>query len=382
MTRRARTVLKSALLASVSRLTGRHAVLLPVEARDENSILDVHAPYRASSRVLTVHVREPAAGRLKATLLAYEGFFPTHIVWTGEAREYSGPCDLTLDLETGSVELSGSQWGRVALPLPGRRVCWRLEFTNREGDRSSRLTGHYLNGREGLVGRDYFHGTNYVDHEAQSAGDHKTILGLLQKHHARGRVLEIGCATGGLLATLATAGIEGAGIDVSEWAVGRARERLGHGRVWVCDVESDPVPPEVEMLGPFGALIFSAVLEHLGDPFTVLERLSRLASTGAVLIIITTNADGLGRVLFGPEWEGYFDWTHAGVDRVGVRTLREELPRLGWRIAELGTYMVWDSNADPTRATLRDWWTADGRFRKLLVERELGDLITCVAIRE
>ena len=30
-----------------------------------------------------------------------------------------------------------------------------------------------------------------------------------------------------------------------------------------------------------------------------------------------------------------------------------------------------------TRATLRAWWAADARFRRLLAERDLGDLLTC-----
>jgi hypothetical protein len=43
--------------------------------------------------------------------------------------------------------------------------------------------------------------------------------------------------------------------------------------------------------------------------------------------------------------------------------------------------VVWDGNADPTHATLREWWASDARFRRLLTERDLGDLITCVATR-
>jgi len=77
---------------------------------------------------------------------------------------------------------------------------------------------------------------------------------------------------------------------------------------------------------------------------------------------------------------GYFDWTHLGIDRVALRTLRDELPRQGWRIAQLTTHRVWDGDADPTRATLREWWAADARFRRLLTERDLGDLITCIAV--
>jgi hypothetical protein len=131
----------------------------------------------------------------------------------------------------------------------------------------------------------------------------------------------------------------------------------------------------------FGALIMLSVFEHFGDPFAVLERLSALVEPGGRLFLTTTNADSLCHGIFERDWEGYFDWTHLGVDLVSVRSIREGFSRLGWRVEQLETSVTWDSNADPTHATLREWWVSDARFRRLLVERDLGDLITCVATR-
>lgn len=376
-----RSRLKAALLGSLRRLTRRHAVLLPGEARAEESILDLRAPYRVEGQTLTVELLEPGPGRITAVLLGYEGHFPSRAVWTAPPREYRGPCSLLFDLGRGAVALGGAAWGRVPVPLPGRRFAWRVTLEAADGRRRSRLTGHYLPAPDRAVEREYFQGENYVDHETQSAGDHAQMVALLQRHGARGPVLEVGCATGGLLAALESAGLAPVGLDISRWAAARAAERLGRDRVCVCDVERDPLPAEVKARGPFGALVFSSVFEHFHDPFAVLGKVTAVAGRGALLVITTTNADGLSRALFGPQWEGYFDWTHHGVDRVGVRALREELPRLGWRIAELRTERIWDVSADPTRATLRDWWAADARFRRLLAERDLGDLITCVAVK-
>ena len=374
--------IKKALLALVSRLTGRHAVLLPNEARDGASILAVRAPYRVEGQCLTLEVLEPEAGLLAATLLGFDGSFPTRAVWTGPYRPYSGPCRLVFDLANGSVALAEAEWGRVPLPLPGRRFAWRLTWAGRDGRGKQRLTGHYVPGGDRAVDGEYFQGENYVDHEAQSAGDHAQIIGLLRRHRASGPVLEVGCATGGLLAALDAAGLPSVGVDMSEWAVTRAAERLGAERVWVCDVERDPLPAEIKARGPFGAIVLAAVFEHFSDPFGVLATLTSVAARGGLLVITTTNAGGLSRALFGAQWEGHFDWTHRGIELVSVQSLREALPRLGWRIAELATHSVWDAASDPTRATLREWWAADARFRRLLGERDLGDLITCVAVRE
>jgi len=373
--------IKDLCLRLLSRATNRHAVLLPQEAGRDDALIDLRAPYRVDGPTLTVELREPGPGRLSATLLGYKGHFPTRTIWVGAAREYPGPCGLRLDLASGAVRLGGSDWGRVPLPLQGRRFCWKLRLASPAGRVRGRLTGHYLPIDTPGVGREYFEGDNYVDHEAQSAADHGEIVRLLQTHGARAPVLEVGCATGGLLAALDAAGLPSVGLDVSEWAVARAAERLGPGRAWVCDVEKGELPAAVTAQRPFGTLVLAAVLEHFRDPFAVLARLTPLAARGTVLVVITTNRDSLSQMLFGAQWEGHFDWTHRSVEQISVKVLRAELPARGWRIEELTTNLVWDISADPTRATLREWWAADARFRRLLAESELGDIITCVAVK-
>jgi len=375
------TRLKGLFLRALSRITNRHAVLLPAEAGRDDALIDLRAPYRVTGAVLTVDLRETGSGRLSATLLGYEGHFPVRVLWTGEAREYPGPSALGLDLVSGAVRLGGSDWGRVPLPLPGRRFCWKLRLVAPDGRVRERLTGHYVPLDVSAVGREYFEGENYVDHEAQSAADHLEIVRLLRAHGARAPVLEIGCATGGLLAALDAEGLTGVGVDISEWAIARAAERLGPGRTWVCDFEKDELPAAITARRPFGTLVLAAVLEHFREPFAVLARLTPLAAPGTVLVISTTNRDSLSQMLFGSEWEGHFDWTHRSVDQISARTLRAELPALGWRIERLTTDLVWDISADPTRATVREWWATDARFRRLLAERELGDIVTCVAVK-
>src|SRR5215468_486425 len=237
------TLLKNALLAGLSRITGRHAILLPSQARDEASILDLRAPYRIAGSACTVEILEPGPGRLTATLLGYTGHFPVRTIWTGRERLYVGRCTLTLDLTTGVIRLGSDEWGRVSPPFPDRRFCWQLDLTDARGRRRSRMTGHYRSVEsgattgDGAIGESYYSGQNYVDHEAESAGDQRDIVEILKRHAAEGPVLEVGCATGGLLAVLDAAGLPSVGVDLSAWAVARAAERLGPGHAWVCDVE-------------------------------------------------------------------------------------------------------------------------------------------------
>ena len=121
------TLLKHALLACLSRVSRRHAVLLPSQARDEDSILDLRAPYRIEGPVCRVELLEPGPAQFTATLLGYSGHFPVRTIWTGAERTYAGPCALELDLTTGAVKLGGEGWGHAPLPLPSRRFCWQLD---------------------------------------------------------------------------------------------------------------------------------------------------------------------------------------------------------------------------------------------------------------
>jgi hypothetical protein len=127
--------------------------------------------------------------------------------------------------------------------------------------------------------------------------------------------------------------------------------------------------------------VMAAVLEHFHQPYEVIARLTPLVASGGSIIIITTNASSLSRRVFESDWEGYFDWTHHGVDAITPSTLRNALNVQGWDVASLHTWHVWDRSADPIHASLREWFSADARLRKLLHERELGDFITCVAKR-
>jgi|ERR1051325_2688181 2-polyprenyl-3-methyl-5-hydroxy-6-metoxy-1,4-benzoquinol methylase len=368
------------MLAAFSRITGRNAILLPAESLREESMLRIRTVYRVEGPTLSASLNESCPGKISATLLGYNGHFPTNILWSSPWKCYSGPCEFTFDITNGQVRLSGEQWGRA--PQPARRFCWHFVIEGTDGQRRERLTGHYRAVDDREIDSSYYEGDNYVDHEAQSQGEHQQVLQLLKEFNAKGPVLEIGCATGGLLETLNANGFKSVGVDISEWAVARANERLGATRAWVCNVESDSLPIDLVSHAPFGSIVLWAVFEHFHDPFDALTKITSLAAPAATLLINTTNADSLTSLLFGQQWEGFFDWTHHGVDKVSVKSLREYLPQIGWRIEYLTTHMAWDCDADPTRATLRDWWAVDARFRLLLAEREAGDLIICVAVKK
>jgi 2-polyprenyl-3-methyl-5-hydroxy-6-metoxy-1,4-benzoquinol methylase len=370
--------LKATLLAAVSGVTRRRAVLLPPEAHGHAGMLGVRAPYRVDGPTLSLEIDEPRAGRLTISFHSRDA----KAAWMRTGLAYDGPATLRLVLGNGDVQLGDVALGSVTggAAVAHRRFSWTLTL-NTEAGSLRRRTGHYLARSGAPVGEAYYTGDDYVDYEAESEAVHREIVALASRHGARGPALEVGCATGGTLKALMTGGIDAYGLDYSAWAVERAIARVGADRVWACDVEGEPFPDPLLRRAPFELLVLGSVFEHFRRPYDVLQRLTAVTAPRASMIVLTSNADSLTHRIFGRDWEGYFDWTHHGVDAVTPARLREELPRLGWRIRELRTWHVWDGSDDPTHATLRDWVEADARFRQLLAERELGDFITCVASR-
>lgn len=372
--------LKSGLLAALSGATGRPAVLLSPEAADEQAIIRLRTRYRVNGDTLTVAFDEPD-GWLVAALHMNGAPDP---VWTSPQLACAVDAELVLALADGTVAFRGQPIGSATAgaSVRTRRLSWSLTLTTAEGRRRTRRTGHYVaRERSNEVGLAYYTSDDYIDYEAQSTAVHAHVLSLAKAHRVAGPVLEIGTATGGTLAALRDAGVRGVGVDFSEWAVQQAEQRLGPGIVYQGDVERGPLPAPVTAQGPFGLLLMASVFEHFSRPFDVLDRLGAHMRPGSHLLMLTTNADSLTRRLFGGDWEGYFDWTHQGVDEVSVASLRRHLPALGWRIVSMRTWHVWDGDADPTKATLREWCDADARFRRLLEERDLGDFLECVAVR-
>jgi SAM-dependent methyltransferase len=372
--------LKSGLLAAVSGATGRPAILLSPEAADEQAIIRLRTRYRVDGDTLTIAFDEPD-GQLIASLHLNGAVDP---IWTSRQLTCAADAGLALSLVDGTVSFRAQPLGSATngAPVRARRLSWSLALTTADGRRKTRRTGHYVaRGPSNDVGSAYYTGEDYVDYEAQSGAVHAHVLSLAKAHCVTGPVLEIGTATGGTLAMLRDAGLRGVGVDFSLWAVQQAEQRLGPGVVYYADVERAPLPEAVTAHGPFGLLVMAAVFEHFSQPFDVLERLGAHLRPGAHLLMITSNADSLTRRLFGADWEGYFDWTHQGVDEVSVASIRRHLPALGWQIVSIRTWHVWDGDADPTKATLREWCDADARFRRLLEERDLGDFLECVAVR-
>ncbi|MBI5441698.1 MAG: class I SAM-dependent methyltransferase [Deltaproteobacteria bacterium] len=124
------------------------------------------------------------------------------------------------------------------------------------------------------------------------------------------RFLDVGCAHGYTLAWLERR-FETVGVDVSTYAVGRAREIAPRSRVFFGDFLGE-LPPEVSS-GGFDAILAKYVLEHLPDPALALRRLAALLAPGGFLLFSVPNTESPGQRRKGKQWFGYGDETHCSL---------------------------------------------------------------------
>ena len=150
---------------------------------------------------------------------------------------------------------------------------------------------------------------------------------------ARGkRVLDVGCAGGGLGRALKQQGaVEVVGIERSKEAASIAKEWLD--QVFVSDVEGDSLPLED---ASFDSIIFADILEHTVDPWSVVASYRRyLKDDGRVVASIPNMRfyAVIARLLFnrwGYRESGILDNTHLRF--FTLPTIKEMFSQAGYEI--------------------------------------------------
>jgi len=123
-------------------------------------------------------------------------------------------------------------------------------------------------------------------------GRHDTLL----RYKSGGRLLDLGCSSGGFLATLKGPAWELFGIEMSE-RMARAAESGAGANIFVGDI-LDATFPE----GSFDAITCFHVFEHVYEPGKVLERVESWLKPGGVFYMEMPNISSAGARIFGSYW--------------------------------------------------------------------------------
>lgn len=139
----------------------------------------------------------------------------------------------------------------------------------------------------------------------------------------KARVLDIGCSSGNLGATLrAEKGCEVIGLDLDAEDVKKAAKRLS--AAYIRNAEYD----DLSDLGTFDCVIFADVIEHLKDPVSTLEKIKKLLNKSGAVIFSIPNMAHMGTRLM--LLEGRFVYGETGLlDKTHLHYYdREEVQRV------------------------------------------------------
>jgi len=155
------------------------------------------------------------------------------------------------------------------------------------------------------------------------------------------RILEVGCGEGGLANSLRASRsgskLEIVGVELSEPAARRASDVLD--RLFIGNIEALELPYQ----GYFDCVIFADVLEHLIDPWRMLERTKVLLQPGGTVVASIPNVQHWSILLnlFVGRWDyaeyGIMDKTHLRF--FTEKTVRDMFDSTGFEVRNLKPFL-------------------------------------------
>jgi len=186
----------------------------------------------------------------------------------------------------------------------------------------------FVSGRPAVVQGAAEYYDTYYSHPAPPAPEarYEEWLARAEAEVGRGRLLEVGAGSGGLVRVALRRGWSVDATEVSQSALEPLR---GTGAA----VFAGPVEGAGYSDGRFDLVVSLEVLEHLPTPLAELKQLARVTRAGGLLLLTTPNFAGLSRRWLGLRWRvvdpehlGYFTartlfqaLRAAGYDRIRVR---------------------------------------------------------------
>jgi 2-polyprenyl-3-methyl-5-hydroxy-6-metoxy-1,4-benzoquinol methylase len=157
---------------------------------------------------------------------------------------------------------------------------------------------------EGTSGIDYKAYANYVNEEPVITRSMIRRMKKVERFcHARGRVLDVGCATGFSLIAAEQRGWKAEGIECSEFCVQYARSR----GLSVHQGSLRDYPGEG---GSMDAITMWDYLEHSPDPLGDLQTCRTLLKPGGGILLSIPNVDSWSYRLLGKKWIGFKNIEH------------------------------------------------------------------------
>lgn len=223
---------------------------------------------------------------VRCNLCGYEGFSVVYKTYEGDLS----------DIDLGSYTISDNKPDAIIRIVKCSR-CGLLYASPRPS--REELTESYAKMSDSL----------YLKEEAGRRLSAAAILKQLGRFKKSGRLLDVGCSTGFLLDEARKKGWDVYGVDLSEWAVRHAREKLGLQNVLQGTLKKASYPSNY-----FDVIVLKDSIEHLTDPKGTLVEMRRILKPDGMICINTPDVGSLISRILKAKWWGvkqahlyYFD---------------------------------------------------------------------------
>ena len=187
---------------------------------------------------------------------------------------------------------------------------------------------------------EFVSGDFYRQHYVPSAFDvqenwrrHKIFLRKLRNYFKNGHLVDVGCASGLLLAAAREEGWEVKGVDISEPGVTYGRNKLGLD-IFLGELEEAKYPDEY-----FDVVTCMDTIEHVQNPYALLKEANRILRQGGLIVVSTPNFNGLTRLFVSAKWTTFVSGHLYYFTR---ETARQILEKNGFEVRKILT-----ENVDP-----------------------------------
>lgn len=178
--------------------------------------------------------------------------------------------------------------------------------------------------------KDYFFGkkkSNYYNYNWWDKDSKwKHIIKAVEKNKISGKVLDIGCAFGFLLKRLRLYFRELHGLDISGYAVERARKEVPSAKLEILNIDTDELPYSDEYFDLITAL---DVLEHTQSIEKNLKKIvKKLKKDGYLIVTVPIKDSWAGRIF------SFFDKDYSHISVLPKIEIYEAIDEAGLKIIE------------------------------------------------
>lgn len=203
-------------------------------------------------------------------------------------------------IDSTTCSLCGSHSTRELYPKHGIVECVECglaraaDFPTAERMRSLYSESYFCSSDSGALGYD-----NYTADRAKITRTfHKRMAEIEKWTGHKGRLLDVGCATGFSLVVVKERGWEAEGVEISKYACDFGRENLGLD-IHCGSLEDTDLAPKT-----FDAITMWDYIEHNPDPRRELALANRALKLGGLLALTTPNIASLPARISGSRWMG------------------------------------------------------------------------------